>query len=113
MKPPANKLATDVGSSGDDADNSPIGSDTAAYSIESQLGDVMDSDEQRADDLSFWFPDDDEPQVKAKRHRKGEVTTTPIANRPRLLITQRDFIFNKLPTVVDPTKYALLVNTLD
>ena len=73
-------------------------SDTQSHaSVDTQLTldtvktDGCPSDEERADDLMFWFSEDDRPPPsKRKRERKGNATSVPITSRPRVLSAQHD-----------------------
>ena len=70
------------------------------------------SDDDRADDLAFWFNEEkSDGQARPSKIRTsapGDITT-----RPRLPSNQYDSIFDDLVKVVDSSKYAVLVNTLD
>ena len=71
------------------------------------------SDDERADDLAFWFSEDevDIPNKRAAHIRTD--TQLPITDRPRILSRQHDYAHDQLSNEIDPHKYTLLVNTLD
>ena len=50
------------------------------------------SDEEMADGIMFWFPDDDSPALKRRQERRGDSTSIPITGRPRVLRSQHDAV---------------------
>ena len=88
--------------------NHSIGSDTPNDEFPQR---PTNSDEDRADDLMFWFSDEEETEPKNPR-RDPTGGSVPITSRPRLLSDQHDLIFNRLSSIIDQAKYALIVNTL-
>ena len=62
------------------------------------------SDDERAGDLMFWFPDDDSPPPKRRKEREENPTSIPITSRPRVLSSQHD-------AVVDPVVTHCLCRT--
>ena len=73
---------------------------------------IYNSDDDRPDDLAFWFSDDDEDVPKKKTGTKA-APDTPMADRPRLLSAQHDSVLSILSPLIDAQRYTLIVNTLD
>lgn len=94
----------------DPPNNYPLGDDLRSLlssDTDISAGSLVDSDansdEERADDLTFWFADEKGPEQKEVR-KSGTPGSAPIVNRPRLLSNQHDTIFNKLAPVIDMGK---------
>ena len=88
-----NQEAAHSQKNGDDASQSDAHSQTSVdtqHTLDTIETDCCPSDEERADDLMFWFSEDESPAPKRRRERKGNATSVPITSRPRVLSAQHD-----------------------
>ena len=70
------------------------------------------SDDERPDDPSFWFSDD-EIEAPPKKQSVSNPPALPITSRPRILSSQHDTVTQMVAPIIDEEKYALIVNTLE
>ena len=105
--------ASNEHTSDDSEGESVVDSDVSSQSSKAKTVRNVDTDDERAGDIAFWFSDGETEKIKMKKRTKDRNPgLLHISSRPRLLSNQHDFIFDKLVQVVDQTKYALLVNAL-
>ena len=56
----------------------------------SNISSCVLSDVGRADDISFWFSEDETPEVSNRKERIATTSAIPITSRPRVLASQHD-----------------------